>query len=335
MSRDLAIDLGTANTLLLRRDEGIVFDQPTAVAIDLSDGHVEAIGTRAWDVLGGPFGSIVVQRPLRAGAITDFETTRAFVEAVLHEVGMPRFPRARAVLGIPFGSSAVERRALEQAVGLSGVGLVTLVDEPLAAAVGAGLPVSDAVGSMIVDVGGGTTQAAILSLGGIISGHCTRVGGFDLDEAIQASMEKHHGVRVADATAERIKIEVGTAFPVGDGRSIVVEGRDLASGASREVRVTEDEVRAAIVGPVSRITDAVRRTLSDAPPELVHDVLETGMFLTGGTALLTGLDLRISEECEIAVHRADRPLETVVLGAGSMLDQVEGFRLAFSLPRRR
>ena len=323
MSRDLAIDLGTANTLLLRRDEGIVFDQPTAVAIDLSDGHVEAIGAHAWEVLGGPFGSIVVQRPLRAGAITDFETTRAFVEAVLHGVGMPRFPRARAVLGIPIGSSPVERRALEQAVGLSGVGLVTLVDEPLAAAVGAGLPVSDAVGSMIVDVGGGTTQAAILSLGGIISGHCSRVGGFDLDDAIQAFMEKHHGVRVGDATAERIKIEVGCAYPSSEVREVEVSGRNLAEGVPREIVLNSNDVLEALREPLSGIVSAIKLAFEQTPPELCSDMTQRGIVLTGGGALLKDLDKLISDKTGLHVHVADDPLTCVARGGGKALELID------------
>lgn len=335
MARDLAIDLGSANTLVYRPGDGVVFDEPTVVAVDQTDGRVVEIGARAWDLLGGDTGSITVSRPLRSGAITDFDTTQRMLEVVLRRVGIPRFPRARAIVCIPADSSAVERRALEEAVGIAGVGAVTLVEEPLAAAIGAGLPVSEPVGSLIVDVGGGSTQTGVVSLGGVISGVTARVGGYDIDEAIQAHTEQRYGVRIGDVAAESLKRTIGSAFPIGEGRSATVRGRELASGAPRELEVGEDEVRAAIAEPVGRIVAAVRRTLAEAPPELTHDVLETGMFLTGGTALLAGLDLRLAEECEIAVHRTDDPLRTVVMGAGTMLDQLDTYRAAFAFTRKR
>lgn len=335
MARDLAIDLGSANTLVYRPGDGIVFDEPTVVAVDQTDGRVVEIGARAWDLLGGDTGSITVSRPLRTGAITDFDTTQRMLEVILRRVGIQRFPRPRAIVCIPADSSAVERRAIEEAVGIAGVGTVTLVEEPLAAAIGAGLPVSEPVGSLIVDVGGGSTQTGVVSLGGVISGITARVGGYDIDEAIQAHMEQRYGLRIGDVAAETLKRTIGSAFPVGEGNSATVRGRELASGAPREIEVGEDELRAAIAGPVGRIVAAVRRTLAEAPPELTHDVLETGMFLTGGTALLAGLDLRLAEECEIAVHRTDDPLRTVVLGAGMMLDQLDVYRAAFAFTRKR
>lgn len=335
MSRDLAIDLGTANTLVFRPGEGIVFSEPTVVAIDQSDGHVVEMGARSWDLLVGPEGNIAVRRPLRGGVITDFDITQRMLAVILRRIGVPRFPRPRAIVCTPADASTVQRRALKEAVELAGIGNVTLVEEPLAAAIGAGLPVSEPVGSLIVDVGGGTTQTAVVSLGGVISGVTEHVGGFDIDEAIQAHMERRYGVRIGDIAAESLKHRIGTAFPVGEGRSTTVQGRELATGVPREIEVTEDEIRSAISAPVSRIVDAVRRTLADAPPELTHDVLETGMFLSGGTALLRGLDLRLAEECEIAVHLTDRPLETVVLGAGQMLGQLEEYRATFAFTRRR
>jgi rod shape-determining protein MreB len=335
VGRDLAIDLGTANTLVYRQGEGIVFNEPTVVAMNAATGKVEAMGDEAWQMIGGRAGNVVAVRPLRHGVMTEFDITQRMIEVVLRRVGVPRFPKPRVLACIASESSEVERRAVEEAVRFAGGRGVVLVEEPLAAAIGAGLPIQEPIGNLIVDIGGGTTEMAVVSMGGVVSGVSIRVGGFDLDTAIQHHIRSAYGVSIGEKAAEEIKIAIGSAFPVPRGRAAVVTGRDLASGAPKRVRVTQDEVRTAMSEPVRRIVDAARKTLAEAPPELTHDVLETGMFLTGGGGLLRGLDLLLSQECEVPVHVTDRPLETVVLGQGAMLEHLDDYRSSFQLTRRR
>jgi rod shape-determining protein MreB len=335
VGRDLAIDLGTANTLVYRQGEGIVFDQPTVVAMNAATGKIAAMGDEAWQMIGGRSGNVAAVRPLRHGVMTEFDITQRMIEVVLRRVGVSRFPKPRVMASIASESSEVERRAVEEAVRFAGGRGVVLVEEPLAAAIGAGLPIHEPVGNLIVDIGGGMTGMAVVSMGGVVSGVSLRVGGFDLDASIQAHVRAAYGVAIGEKAAEQIKVGIGSAFPVQRSRTAVVTGRDLASGAPTEVRITEDEVRTAMAEPVQRIVDGARRTLAEAPPELTHDVLETGMFLTGGGGLLRGLDLLLSQECEVPVHVTDRPLETVVLGAGAMLEHLDDYRSSFQLTRRR
>jgi len=335
VGRDLAFDLGTANTLVYRQGEGIVFNEPTVVAMNSATGKVEAMGDEAWQMIGGRSGNVVAVRPLRHGVMTEFDITQRMIEVVLRRVGVPRFPKPRVLAAIASESSEVERRAVEEAVRFAGGKGVVLVEEPLAAAIGAGLPIHEPLGNLIVDVGGGTTEMAVVSMGGVVSGVSIRVGGFDLDAAIAEHIRSAYDIAIGEKAAEEIKIAIGSAFPVPQGTAAAVTGRDLASGAPVEFRVTEDEVRAAMSEPVRRIVEAARRTLAEAPPELTHDVLETGMFLTGGGGLLRGLDLLLSQECEVPVHLTDRPLETVVLGAGAMLEHLDDYRSSFRLVRRR
>jgi rod shape-determining protein MreB and related proteins len=335
VGRDLAIDLGTANTLVYRQGEGIVFNEPTVVAMNAATGKVEAMGDEAWQMIGGRAGNVVAVRPLRHGVMTEFDITQRMIEVVLRRVGVSRFPKPRVLACIASESSEVERRAVEEAVRFAGGRGVVLVEEPLAAAIGAGLPIQEPIGNLIVDIGGGTTEMAVVSMGGVVSGVSIRVGGFDLDAAIQDHIRSAYGVAIGEKAAEEIKIAIGSAFPVPRGRAAVVTGRELASGAPKRVRVTEDEVRTAMSEPVQRIVNAARKTLAEAPPELTHDVLETGMFLTGGGGLLRGLDLLLSQECEVPVHVTDRPLETVVLGVGAMLEHLDDYKSSFQLTRRR
>jgi rod shape-determining protein MreB and related proteins len=333
LSKDLAIDLGTANTLVYRKGDGIVFDQPTVVALRAATGDVLAVGGDAWRWLDNDSGNVMAMRPLRAGAITEFEVTQGFLESILKRVGGGRFPRPRIVMCVPSDTSEIEKRALEEAVG--GPKNVTLVEESLAAAIGAGLPIQEPVGHLVVDVGGARSEMAVVSMGGVVSGRAAHVGGFDLDAAIQDHTRGTYGVTIGERSAEEVKIAIGTAFPSGSGRAALVMGRELTSGNTVEVKLDEDEVRKAMSDPVGRIVDATQRTLAEAPPELTHDILETGMFLTGGGSLLKGLDLLLAQECEIAVHVAERPLQTVALGAGIMLEHLEDYRSAFQLTRRR
>jgi rod shape-determining protein MreB len=335
VGRDIAIDLGTANTLVVKQGEGIVFNEPTVVAMDASTGVVQAMGDEAWQMIGGRSGQIVAVRPLRHGVMTEFDITQRMIEVVLRRVGVSRFPKPRVIACIPSESSEIERRAVDEAVRSAGGKGVVLVEEALAAAIGAGLPIHEPQGNLIVDIGGGTTEMAVVSMGGVVAGKSVRVGGFDLDQAIQEHFRTSYGVMIGEKAAEELKIAIGSAFPGGKARAAIVTGRELDSGAPREVRVTEDEIRQAMSGPVRRIVEVARRTLAEAPPELTHDVLETGMFLTGGGGLLRGLDLLLSQECEVPVHLTERPLETVVLGAGAMLDHLDDYKSSFQLVRRR
>jgi rod shape-determining protein MreB len=335
MGRDLAFDLGTANTLVYRQGEGVVFNEPTVVAMNQSTGKVEAMGDEAWQLLGGHSGNVIAVRPLRHGVMTEFDITQRMIEVVLKRVGVTRFPKPRVLVAIASESSEVERRAVEEAVRSAGGKGVVLVEEPLAAAIGARLPIHEPVGNLIIDIGGGTTEMAVVSMGGVVSGVAIRVGGFDLDAAIQEHVRSTYGVAIGEKAAEQVKIAIGSAFPVEQGKGAVVTGRELSSGAPIEIRLTEDEVRTAMSDPVRRIVEAARRTLAEAPPELTHDVLDTGMFLTGGGGSLRGLDLLLSQECEVPVHLTDRPLETVVLGAGVMLEHLDDYKDSFRLVRRR
>jgi len=335
MGRDLALDLGTANTLVYRSGHGIVFNEPTVVALHGNTGEVLAMGEDAWRAIGGDSGNVVAMRPLRAGTMTEFDITQRMLQAVLRRVGVSRLVRPRVLVSVPSMSSEVEKRAIEEAVRYAGGRHVTLVDEPLAAAIGAGLPVHEPIGNLIVDVGGGRSEMAVVSMGGVISSTSVNVGGFNLDAAVQEHLRATYGVAVGEKAAEEIKVAIGSAFPSPQAKAALVIGRELATGNTVEVKITADEVRQAMAAPVRVIVEAARRTLSEAPPELTHDVLETGMFLTGGGSLLRGLDMLLAQECEVPVHVAERPLETVAIGAGSMLEHLDEYRAAFQLVRRR
>jgi rod shape-determining protein MreB len=333
MGRDLAIDLGTANTLVYRQGEGIVFDEPTVVAMNAASGRVEAMGDEAWKMIGGRSASVVAVRPLRHGVMTEFDVTQRMLEVVLRRVAAPRFPRPRVLACISSESSEVERRAVEEAVRFAGGRGIVLVEEPLAAAIGAGLPIHEPLGNLIVDIGGGTTEMAVVSMGGVVAGRSIRVGGFDMDAAIQEHFRAEYGIAIGEKAAERLKIAIGSAFPVSQPTTAIVVGREISSGGPKEVRVSADLIRQAMAEPVRRIVEAARVTLAEAPPELTHDVLETGIFLTGGGGLLRGMDLLLAQECEVPVHLTDRPLETVVRGAGAMLDHLDEYRTSFQLVR--
>lgn len=335
MGRDLAIDLGTANSLVYRRGEGVVFDEPAVVAVRSGSGEVLAMGEEAWQLLGGDAGNVLAVRPLRQGTMTEFDITQRMIEVIIKRATTVRFPRPRILVAVPSMSSEVERRAIEDAVNSAGVRQVTLVEEPLAAAIGAGLPVHEPVGHLVVDVGGGRSEMAVVSMGGVVSGRSVSIGGFDVDAAVQQHIRDEFGVAIGEKAAEEIKIAIGSAFPTPAGKAAVVIGRELATGNTVEVRITEDEVRKAIGEPVRAIVEAARLTLAEAPPELTHDVLEAGIFLTGGGALLRGFDMLLAQECEVPVHVVEDPLLTVAVGAGRMLEHLEDYRSAFQLVRRR
>ncbi len=331
MGRDLAIDLGSANTLVYRQGEGIVYRQPTVAAVETGSGRVVGVGEEAW--VGSAGRDVVAVRPLRQGVMTEYEVGAAMLQAVFRRIAAARFPRPRVVVCVPSASSPVERRAVEDAIAAAGGRHVVLVEEALAAAIGAGLPIHEPIGNLVVDVGGGISEMAVVSMGGVVSGRSVPVGGFDLDAAIQDHVRRTYGVAIGDRAAEQVKVAVGTAFPSQHGSAAVVRGRELATGDTVEVTLSEDEVRQAMAEPVARIVEGARRCLAEAPPELTHDILETGVFLTGGGSLLRGLDVLLAQECEVPVHLAERPLETVVIGAGRMLERLAEYRSSFQLVR--
>jgi rod shape-determining protein MreB and related proteins len=333
VGRDLAIDLGTANTLVYRSGEGIVFNQPTVIALNTRTNDVLAMGDEAWEMIGRTPGHVVAMRPLRHGAITDFDITQHMIKLILRRVGVSRFPRPRVLICVPSAITEVERRAVREAAQLAGAREVALVEEPLAAAIGAGLPVHEPVGNLVVDIGGGTSEMAVVSMGGIVTGKAIRVGGFDMDAAIQQHVRRVYGVAVGERTAEQMKMAIGSAYPTPGIPTAHVRGRELATGLPKGVDVSEEECREALAESVRLIVEATRDALAQAPPELAHDVLETGMFLTGGGSLLKGLEVRLSKECEVPVHLTEQPLETVVLGAGRMLDHLADYRSAFVFTR--
>src|SRR6266516_1838283 len=271
MGRDLALDLGTANTLVYRSGDGIVFNEPTVVALHGNTGEVLAMGEDAWRAIGGDSGNVVAIRPLRAGTMTEFDITQRMLEAVLRRVGVSRLMRPRTLVCVPSMSSEVERRAIEEAVRSAGGRQVTLVDEPLAAAIGAGLPVHEPIGNLIVDIGGGTSEMAVVSMGGIVTGKAIRVGGFDMDAAIQHHARKVYGIAVGERTAEEMKMAIGSAYPTPDIPSAHVRGRELATGMPKAVEVSEEEAREALSESVLRIVESTRDTLAQSPPELAHD----------------------------------------------------------------
>jgi rod shape-determining protein MreB len=336
MGRDLAIDLGTANTLVYRQDDGIVFDEPTVVALHGGTNRVVGMGEEVWRMIGGDSGNVVAVRPLREGTMTEFDITQRMLEVVLRRVGVTKFPKPRVLACVPSMASEVEKRAIEEAIRHSGGSRnVTLVEEPLAAAIGAGLPIHEPIGNLVVDIGGGRSEMAVVSMGGVVSGRSVNLGGFDLDAAIQEHIRERFGVAIGEKAAEEIKIAIGSAFPTPSGKAAVVTGRELVSGNTVEITVDEDEIRAAMSDTVRGIVDAARTCLAEAPPELTHDILETGMFLTGGGSLLRGLDMLLAQECEVPVHATERPLETVAIGAGRMLEHLADYQTSFQLVRRR
>ncbi len=317
---DLAIDLGTANTLVFQEGQGIVYDEPSVVAMDMRLGEVLAIGHDAWEMIGRTPSQIVAVRPLRRGAITDYEVTSQMIRHILRRAGVTRFSRPKSLICVPSAITEVERRAVRDATTSAGARSVSLIEEPMAAAIGAGLPVHEPIGNLIVDVGGGTSEVAMVSMGGIITMRSLRVGGFDMDEAVQRHIRREYGVAIGERAAEKVKIATGSAYPMADMSPARIKGREIASGMPKIVEIAPEELREVINEQVAAVVNAVKACLGESDPELGHDILERGMFLTGGGALLQGLDTRISHECEVPVHLTDHPLQTVVLGAGKCLE---------------
>jgi rod shape-determining protein MreB len=323
---DIAIDLGTANTVVFVRGQGIVMSEPSVVAIDQRTGEVHAVGSDAQQMIGRTPANISADRPLRHGVIADFEVTEAMLRQFMSKVMGGRFNRPRVVVCAPSGITEVERRAVEEATLSAGARSVSLIEEPLAAAIGAGLEIAEPFGRMVIDIGGGTSEVAIISLGGIVVSRSIRVGGYDLDDAISAMLRNDHRMAVGTNSAEEIKVSIGSAMRVGDEPETNVRGRDLLSGLPREVTLTTAEIRAALEAPVSEILTAVHGALEAAPPELAADLTKEGIVLAGGGALLRGFAERVEIETGMDVVIADQPLLCVALGAGQTLEELDRMR---------
>ncbi len=322
---DLAIDLGTANTLVYVRGRGILLNEPSVVAVDTSTNTVVAVGAEAKRMIGRTPGHITAVRPMRDGVIADYDVTaemlRYFVRKVLRRRGA--FTGPRIVVCVPSGITSVEQRAVSESAYAAGARRVHIISEPMAAAIGAGLPINQPSGSMVVDIGGGTTEVAVLALGGIVASTSVRVAGNALDEAIIDHVRREFCLLIGERTAEELKISLGSAFPVAGVQSAEIRGRDVGTGLPRNVTISGDELRRAMDEPLARIVGAVRSTLDRCPPELAGDLVTSGVVLTGGGALLRGLAARLQHEIGVPVLVADRPLDSVVLGTGTVVEHFD------------
>jgi rod shape-determining protein MreB len=326
--RDMAVDLGTANTLVYVRGRGIVLSEPSVVAIDQRTGDVHAVGVEAKRMLGRTPGSISAIRPLKDGVIADFDVTEQMLRHFIQKVHQHRFAHPRVVVCVPSGVTGVEKRAVEEATLSAGARQAYLIEEPMAAAIGAGLPVAEPTGNMIVDIGGGTTEVAVISLGGIVVSQSLRVGGDEMDEAIVNHIKKEYKLLIGQQTAEEIKLEIGSAHRLKEEIQAEVRGRDMLTGLPKTVVITSDEIRRALDEPVSQIVDAIKSTLDKTPPELSADIMDRGIVLAGGGALLQGLDERLRHETHMPVHLAESPLTCVAVGSGRSLEEFEAIHRA-------
>ena len=336
LSSDIGIDLGTANTLVYVKDRGIVLREPSIVAVKAGTTHVLAVGDEAKRMLGRTPGNITAIRPLKDGVIADFEITEAMLRHFINKAhGQRRFVRPRVVIAVPSGITEVEKRAVKDSAMHAGAREVYLIEEPMAAAIGVGLPVTDPAGNMIIDIGGGTTEVAIISLAGIVISKSERVAGDELDEAIVQYLKRAYNLMIGERTAEEIKLRIGSAYPMDQELTMEVKGRDLVAGLPKTVTITSQEIREALMEPVSRIVEAVRITLERCPPELSADLVDSGVVLAGGGALLRGLDKLINEETRLPVHIAEDPLSAVAEGTGKALQEIEFLRAVAAADRVR
>jgi len=311
------------------RGRGIVLNEPTVIALNSRTQDVLAMGHEAWQMIGRTPGYIVAVRPLRKGAITDFDITQRMIRLLLERSGVSRFNRPRVLICVPSAITEVEQRAVEEAARRAGAAAAYLIEQPMAAAIGAGLPINEPLGNMVVDIGGGTTETAVISLGGIVALQAIRVGSFDIDGSIQSYVRREYGIAIGERTAEEIKVAIGSAYPVDDSVKAEVRGRDLMTGLPKTVILTPEEVRAAIEDQVGTIVDSVVRCLGDAPAELAQDLITEGIHLSGGGGLLAGLDQRLAEETSLPVRRVQAPLECVALGAGKCLEAFDSLKVMF------
>ena len=324
-SNDMAIDLGTANTLVYVKSDGIVLNEPSIVAIHQADNTVLAVGKEAKAMLGRTPGNIVAIRPLKDGVIADFDVTEKMLNYFIRRVHRRRaLVRPRIVIGVPSGITQVEKRAVRDSAMQAGAREVYLIEEPMAAAIGAGMPITEPGGNMVVDIGGGTTEVAVISLSGIVYSRSVRIAGDEMDEAIVQYIRKNYNLLVGERRAEEIKIKLGSAYPMGgERRTMEVKGRDLIDGIPKTIVIGDDEIREALREPIMTIVDAVRTALERTPPELAADIVDKGIVLTGGGALLKGLDLLLRQETNLPITVADDPLSCVALGTGKVLDELD------------
>lgn len=336
IGRDMAVDLGTANTLVYVRGRGIVLNEPSVVAINQNTGGILAVGLEAKRMIGRTPGNIVAIRPLKDGVIADFDTTERMLRYFIQKVHKRRhLAKPRIVVCVPSGITGVEQRAVKDAGYAAGARKVYIIEEPMAAAIGAGLPIHEPTGNMVVDIGGGTTEVAVISLGGIVTAQSIRVGGDELDNAIISWVKKEYSLLLGERTAEEIKMAIGSAFPLPGEPDAEIRGRDLVSGLPKTILVSSEEIRRAIEEPVNAIVDAVKSTLDKCPPELSGDIMDRGIVLTGGGALLRGLDERLRHETGMPVHITEHPLDAVVLGSGKCVEEFEALQqVLISEPRR-
>lgn len=326
-SKDIGIDLGTANTLIFMKGKGIIMREPSVVAVDTRNDTVRYVGQDAKEVIGRTPGSIVAVRPLKDGVIADFDITASMLQIFIRKVcNNSVLARPRIIICIPSGVTEVERRAVREAAFKAGAKHVSIIEEPMAAAIGAGLPVAEATGSMVVDIGGGTSEVAVISLGGIVASRSVRVGGDELDNSIIQYIKRKYNLLIGERTAEDIKINIGSAFPLEEEATMDIKGRDLMDGLPKNIQITSEEIREALADPLSRVLDAIRTTLEKTPPELSADIIDHGITLTGGGALLRGLDQLIEKETGMPVHIAESPLDCVAMGTGRVLDDIDRLR---------
>jgi rod shape-determining protein MreB len=335
IGRDMAVDLGTANTLVYVRGRGIVLNEPSVVAINTKNGAILAVGTDAKRMIGRTPAHIVAIRPLKDGVIADFDVTEKMLRYFIQKVHTRSlFAKPRVVVCVPSGITGVEQRAVEDATISAGARSALIIEEPMAAAIGAGLPVHEPTGNMVVDVGGGTTEVAVVSLGGIVTSQSIRIGGDELDEAIINYIKKEYSLMLGERSAEEIKIKIGSAFPTADEKQAEIRGRDLVTGLPKTIVVTAEEIRRAIEEPINQIVDAVKNTLDKTPPELASDIMDRGIVLAGGGALLDGLDERLAHETGMPIHMAEDPLLTVAIGTGRCLEEFEALKRVVISPTR-
>jgi rod shape-determining protein MreB len=326
--RDMAVDLGTANTLVYVRGRGIVLSEPSVVAVDSRNGEVHAVGLEAKRMLGRTPGTISAIRPLKDGVIADFDVTEQMLRHFIQKVHQNRFAHPRVVVCVPSGVTGVEKRAVEEACLSAGARQAYLIEEPMAAAIGAGLPVAEPMGSMVVDVGGGTSEVAVISLGGIVVSQSIRVGGDEMDDAIVNYCKHTHKLLIGQQTAEEVKLELGSASVLPEEITTEIRGRDMVSGLPKTIMLRSEEVRGALEEPLSQIIGAVKDTLDRTPPELAGDIMDRGITLAGGGALLQGFEERLREECQMPAQIAESPLTCVAVGSGRSLEEFEAMHRA-------
>lgn len=323
-SNDLAIDLGTANTLVYLKGKGIVINEPSVVAIDKKSSKVLAVGAEAKRMLGRTPGNIVATRPMKDGVIADFEIAEKMLRHFITKAhNRSTFVRPRIVISVPSRITQVEQRAVRDSAELAGAREVYLIEQPIAAAIGAGLPIAEPSGNMVVDIGGGTTDVAVISLAGIVYSQSVKVAGDKMDEAILSYIKRKHNLYIGELVSEQIKFEIGSAYPLEERKTFVVKGRDLITGLPKTLVMDDNEVREALAEPISAIINAIKVTLENTPPELAGDVIDRGIVLTGGGSLLRGMDIRLREETDLPIIPVENPLTTVVLGTGKVLDELD------------